>query len=120
MHWDSLQLSRTRTRQRLPPPHYPAPPEHVPDISHDHPVAPSAVHVGEVLGEGVDLIVVAGVGKLEEFAAELLEPGGLPGKQDIAALDDGGLAHEAGDLVALGDEGDGAQRRRAMQALGEG
>jgi len=64
---------------------------------------------GKELGEAVDLVVVATVGKGEKLSLEISQPAGLPGQVDLPRLDLGRLGRRAGHLVAFGCEGDGPQ-----------
>lgn len=49
----------------------------------------------EELGEAVDLVVVTAMGKLQQFAAEVIKPGRSPRQMHLTAFDAGGLGMHA-------------------------
>jgi hypothetical protein len=56
---------------------------------------------GEVLGESIDLIVVA-TGKREQLSDEFFQPSGAPGKTDRSSGEQIGLSNQSSALVGSG------------------
>ena len=80
-------------------------------------VAPEQVarrHVGEQLGEGVDHVVVGALGEGDQFVEEVAPPIRLFRDEHPPALDEGRDGVGAGELVAVGLDGDQAQAGFAL------
>jgi hypothetical protein len=69
-----------------------------------HLATPLLAPPGEVLGESIDLIVVA-TGKREQLSDELFQPSGAPGKTDRSSGKQIGLGNQSSALVGVGLRG---------------
>src|ERR1700687_2141268 len=56
---------------------------------------------GQELRKAIDLVIMAALGKLQQFRAELVEPRGARRQMHLVSLDLCGLGRHAGHLVAL-------------------